>query len=74
MIIEYNDANNQEYTGDIKLRLPLYTTSEAKRYGMVKGNGTVGVLIIIAIVAGGFFFYRRRKKKKGFGIKLEIKK
>lgn len=62
--ITYNDANNKEYIKDVKLKLRLYSASEAKRYGLVKGNGKVGFVIIIVIVVGGFFFYRRWKKKK----------
>lgn len=65
--ISYSDANNKEYNEEIKLALQLYSASEAKKYGFVKGDSKIGIVIIIVIVVGGFLIYRRRKKKKGKG-------
>lgn len=62
--IEYKDANNKDYSEEIDLRLKLYSTSEAKRFGLIKGNNIIGVLIMIVIVGGGLWFYRRWRKKK----------
>lgn len=71
--IVYHDVNNNYYSEEAELELRLYSASEAKRYGLVKGNGTVGTLIIVVIVVGGFLFYRRLKKKKKL-IEIKIKK
>jgi len=66
LLIEYKDANNNEYSSDIELPLGLYSASEAKSLGLKKGNNTVGIIIVLVIVGVGFFFYMRwRKKKKG---------
>jgi len=62
--LEYKDANNVEYVDKLNLELPLYDTSEAKKFGLVKGNGTSGFFVIILIVVVGFFGYRKWKKKK----------
>ncbi len=76
LILEYKDANNNEYKEEIRLPLKLYSSSDAKAIGVKKGNSTVGIVIVLIIVVGGFFIYRRwRKKKKGqkmdgFGTKV----
>lgn len=62
--LEYKDANNMEYLDLINLELPLYDASEAKKFGFVKGNGTVGFFVMILIVAAGFLGYRKWKKRK----------
>ncbi len=76
LLVEYKDANNNEYTKNIDLKLRLYSTSEAKAAGLKKGNSSVGIIVVLVIVAVGFFIYRRwRKKKKGEkveGFKLKI--
>lgn len=67
LLLEYKDGNNRAYRDNIKLKLPLYGTSEAKQLGLVKGNGKVGFFVIAVIVAAGLFIYirwRKRKKKK----------
>src|SRR3989338_11090752 len=48
--IEYMDANNNEYKTEMNIEMPLYSTSEAKRFGLVNGNGTVGFFIAVLIV------------------------
>ncbi len=62
--LEYRDGNNREYKDNIKLKLPLYGTSEAKQLGLVEGNGKVGFIVIIVIVVAGLFIYRRWRKRK----------
>jgi len=65
--LEYKDANNKEYIDELKLELQLYDASEAKKFGLVNGNGKIGIFITILIVVVGFFIYRiwrKRKKKK----------
>ncbi len=70
ILVEYKDANNNEYSKNIELPLKLYSASEAKAIGAKNGNSTVGIFIVIVIVAVGFFIYRRWKKKKK-GEKIE---
>lgn len=64
ILLEYRDANNKEYIENIKLELPLYTTSEAKQLGLAEGNGKVGFFVVIAVVVAGLFAYRRWRKGK----------
>ncbi len=66
LLIDYKDANNNEYSEKIELPLQLYSASEAKAAGLKKGSSKVGIIIVIVIVVVGFFIYRKwRKKKKG---------
>lgn len=66
LILEYRDANNNEYRDNINLTLKLYSASDAKKFGLKEGNGIVGNAIILIIVGAGLFYYirYRRKKKK----------
>lgn len=66
LLVEYKDANNNEYSKKVDLPLKLYSASEAKAAGLKKGSSKVGIIIVIVIVVVGFFIYRKwRKKKKG---------
>jgi len=64
IVIEYKDANNQEYTKNMNIELTLYTKSEAKKLGLVEGNGTSWVLVAVILLAAGFFAYRYWKKRR----------
>ncbi len=64
LTIEYKDATNQNYKKSVTLEMPLYTSYEAKRLGLVESsNGLIIIIILIAAVAG-FFGYRSWKKRK----------
>jgi len=62
--LEYRDPNNILYAENIKLELQLYSTSEAKELGLVKGNGKVGFFVVILVIAAGLLIYRRWRKSK----------
>jgi DNA-dependent RNA polymerase auxiliary subunit epsilon len=62
--LEYKDGNNVEYIDKLNLELLQYSTSEAKKFGLVKGNGKVGFFVIILIVVAGIFIYRKWRKGK----------
>jgi len=66
VVLEYKDANNNDFKKTIQLKLNLYSAAEAKKFGLKKQNGFVGTLIVIIIIVAGLFYYRkhRRKKKK----------
>ena len=63
LTIEYKDANNIDYQKKVNLELPIYASSEAKRLGLVQGNGNIKWLVIVIIIVGGFFGYRMWRKK-----------
>lgn len=64
LAIEYKDANNQEYTKNMNIELPLYTKSEAKKLGLTEGNGTGTIFAVIILLAAGLFAYRFWKKRR----------
>ncbi len=58
------DANNKKYTKDVKLKLGIYSTSQAKRLGLVESSSGSGIFIIlIIIIIGGYFYIKKIKKK-----------
>ena len=62
--LEYKDANNNDYKEDIRIKLNIYSASDAKRFGLKKGNGFIGIIIVMVIVASGLFYYIKYKNKK----------
>lgn len=64
LTVEYKDANNKDYTKVVDLELPLYSSSEAKKLGLVKGNGKFSWVFVLVLAVGGYFVYRRWKKHK----------
>ncbi len=64
VVIEYKDANNNDFKETIELNLNLYSALEAKKFGLKKGNGFVGNLVIIIIIVAGLFAYKKWRKRK----------
>ncbi|MBI2650832.1 hypothetical protein HYX04_06010 [Candidatus Woesearchaeota archaeon] len=64
LTVEYKDANNKDYKNAVNLELPLYSSSEAKKLGLVKGNGRLAWILLIALAVAGFFGYRKWKRRK----------
>ncbi|MCH8003253.1 MAG: hypothetical protein IH934_01370 [Nanoarchaeota archaeon] len=64
LVLEYKDANNNDFSDKIELKLNLYTASEAKKLGLKQGNRFMGALIIIVIVVAGLWYYRKRRKMR----------
>ena len=62
--LKYMDANNNEFKETITLNLNLYSTSDAKKFGLKEGKGSVGNIIVIIIIVAGLYFYRKYRKKK----------
>jgi len=64
LTIEYKDTNNKGYTQKMNLINRVYSSSEAKRFGIVEGGGIGGILIVVLIVGGGLYGYKKWKKRK----------
>lgn len=64
LTVEYKDANNKDYKSIVNLELPLYSSSEARKLGLVQGNGKSVWIILIVLAIAGFFGYRMWKKRR----------
>ncbi len=64
LMINYMDANNKRYSPIKNIELFLYSSSEAKAYGLSK-ESSIGSVIILLIVAGGLAVYFWKRKKNG---------
>ena len=62
--IEYKDANNKNYKSKVNLELPLYTSSEARKLGLVQSSNSSIFIIVIIVAIVGFFGYRIWRKRK----------
>jgi len=64
----YKDNYNKNYEEDITLQMKLFTSSQAKRYGLSQGSSILAPVIILIIIGGGAWFwwkkYRKKKSKK----------
>ncbi len=64
LMINYKDANNNEYKENMTLQLVLYSEQEAIQLGLKQKSNTFGWIITLVIVIGGFWLWRRYKKRK----------
>lgn len=64
LLVEYKDANNNDYSKNVELPLKIYSSGEAKKYGITQGSSSVGMIIVVIIVGVGLFFYWRQRKKR----------
>jgi ABC-type Mn2+/Zn2+ transport system permease subunit len=58
--IEYRDANNVLYEGDIDLEMKILA---GEKVGVQKQSGATYFVVVLVIVVVVFFFWRRRKKR-----------
>ncbi len=64
ILLEYKDANNDEYTEKIYVNLPLYSSREVRKYGLVKGTLWSTVIVLFIIIGAGYWYWKKRKAKK----------
>jgi LPXTG-motif cell wall-anchored protein len=63
VIVEYKDANNNNYKQELALPLKLYSSSQAKKISG-NGNNTFIWVMVLVVIGAGIWYYRRRKKKQ----------
>ena len=62
--VTYKDTNNNDYKENREVELKLYSSSEAKNFGVQKSNNTVWIIVALAVIAGAYYYYSRRRSKK----------
>lgn len=63
LLLEYRDANNHVYTKKINLELPLYSSSEMRKYGLKK-QSIWPAFVVVVLIGAGIWYYRRKRKKR----------
>jgi hypothetical protein len=64
LTLQYMDANNDEYSKAVIVTMPLYSSGEAKKFGLVQASNSTGFFLMVVIVVAGVFGYKKWKKKK----------
>ncbi|MFC1801201.1 COG1361 S-layer family protein [Nanoarchaeota archaeon] len=62
--LEFRDANNKKIEQTYDVSLKLFSSREAKRYGLTTSSSLVWIILIVILGGVGYFFYRRYKRKK----------
>ncbi|MCK4589748.1 MAG: COG1361 S-layer family protein [Nanoarchaeota archaeon] len=65
--LEYRDANNKKIQETYQVPLKLYSSWQAKKFGLKKSNTITVIVILIILGIVGYFLYRKywhKKKKK----------
>ena len=61
--VTYEDTNNNNYKDTREVELKLYSSSEAKSFGVKKNNQYVWIVLVILVIGAAYYYYRKRKKK-----------
>ena len=62
--VTYKDTNNNNYKADEGVELKLYSSSEAKNFGVKKNNNYLWIVLLLVVAVVAYYYYRRRKPKK----------
>ena len=62
--VSYRDTNNNNYRESKEVELRLYSSSEAKNFGIGKNSSLFWIAVIAIAVLAAYYYYRRRKHKK----------
>ena len=61
--LTYKDSNNNDYKENKEVELMLYSSSEAKNFGVKKNNNFAWILLVLVVIGAAYYFYRKRRKK-----------
>ena len=62
--VTYKDANNNNYKENREVELKLYSSSDAKNFGVKKNNNFMWVVVALLVIGVAYYFYRKKKGKK----------
>jgi hypothetical protein len=61
----YKDNYNKNYEEEITLQMKLFTSGEAKRYGLVEPGNSWIILLLLITAGAGYYWWKYKRKKKG---------
>ena len=61
--VTYKDTNNNNYKENKEVELKLYSSSDAKNFGVKKNSNFAWIAISIAAIGAVYYYYRKRSKK-----------
>ena len=62
--VTYRDTNNNNYNYTRDVELKLYSSSQAKSFGLKKSSSLLWIVLTAIAAAAGYYFYRKKKSKK----------
>ena len=62
--VDYKDTNNNNYKDTREVELKLYSSSEAKSFGVEKSNQLTWIVVAVLVIGAAYYYYRRKKRKK----------
>lgn len=62
--LEYRDAANNLFKESKLIKIPVYTSEEATRLGLVESPSLLWPIVSVVIILAAIILYRRRKKRK----------
>jgi hypothetical protein len=61
--VTYKDANNNYYKEKREVELKLYSSSQAKNFGIKKNNNFVWIAAVLIVIGASYYYYRKKGKK-----------
>ncbi len=62
--LTYKDTNNNDYREKREVGLEVYSSSDAKNFGVKKNNNFGWIVAIVLVIGAAYYYYRKRKGKK----------
>ncbi len=62
--VTYKDTNGNNYKERKEVEIRLYSSSEAKNFGVKKSSQFTWIVLAVLIIGAAYYYYRRRSRKK----------
>ena len=62
--VMYKDTNNNDYKENREVELRLYSSSEAKNFGVKKSTNLIWIVALVIVCGVAYYYFRKRKNKR----------
>lgn len=62
--LTYKDTNNNDYREKREVELKMYSSSDAKNFGVKKNNNFGWIVAVVLVIGAAYYYYRKRKGRK----------